>query len=77
MTTKQYTPWLFPKDDDSNGDGDDYADSLPPCLYGTPVVEYLNRDDVRTALHIPDSLGEWEMCTSSDDFHYIDSRKGS
>jgi len=51
MTAQEYTPWLFPKVDSE--ENDDLSDSIPPCLYGTPVVEYMNRDDVRTALHIP------------------------
>lgn len=75
MTAKQYTPWLHPKADPE--ENDDVADSLPPCLYGVPVVNYMNRADVREALHIPDELGEWELCTTSADFHYIDSAKGS
>lgn len=73
MTAKDYTPWLFPVDDDTYND--DISDSLPPCLYGTPLVEYLRRDDVRAALHIPDFIGDWELCTSN--ITYIDSRRGS
>lgn len=75
FTAKDYTPWRFPKDNDESND--DPADSLPPCLYGVPVVDYMNRDDVRRALHIPDGVQDWEMCTSASNWHYIDEPRGS
>ena len=34
----------------------------PVCTYGRPLTEYLNRGDVRKALHIPDDIQAWENC---------------
>jgi cathepsin A (carboxypeptidase C) len=36
-----------------------------PCLNDTDVVSYMNNKDVRKALHIPDNLPKWDIC--SDD----------
>ncbi|XP_056134183.1 cathepsin A-like [Lampris incognitus] len=38
---------------------------VPPCINGTAQTNWLNRGDVRKALHIPDVLPPWDMC--SDD----------
>ena len=34
----------------------------------TGLTKYLNRDDVRAALHIEPSLGKWQICS---DFNYV------
>jgi len=36
-----------------------------PCLNDTDVVTYMNNKEVRAALHIPDNLTTWDIC--SDD----------
>uniref|UniRef100_A0A914CAT5 Carboxypeptidase n=1 Tax=Acrobeloides nanus TaxID=290746 RepID=A0A914CAT5_9BILA len=36
--------------------------SLPPCAQENNTANYLNRQDVRTALHIPSSVGIWSAC---------------
>ncbi|KAM9817170.1 lysosomal protective protein [Neosynchiropus ocellatus] len=36
---------------------------MPPCLNGTAQSNWLNRGDVRKALHIPDILPRWEECS--------------
>lgn len=55
VTPQQYTPWLYTEErlaaQDQNG--------LPPCTFGTPLMEYFDRADVRAALHISDLIGEW------------------
>lgn len=38
---------------------------LPPCIYGQPLIDYFGRKDVRTALHIPDSVPEWDFCSAT------------
>lgn len=38
---------------------------VPPCLNSTAQMNWLNRGDVRKALHIPDTLPPWDLC--SDD----------
>lgn len=39
------------------------------------MIEYLGRDDVRTALHIPDEVHPWTLCTS--EITYVIEPKGS
>ena len=34
----------------------------PPCIDATGATVYMNRKDVRKALHIPDDLPEWAIC---------------
>jgi cathepsin A (carboxypeptidase C) len=43
------------------------AASLPLCAQDTNTETYLNRPDVRTALHIPANVGHWYDCA---DIHY-------
>uniref|UniRef100_A0A8C3B2C0 Carboxypeptidase n=1 Tax=Cyclopterus lumpus TaxID=8103 RepID=A0A8C3B2C0_CYCLU len=38
---------------------------VPPCINSTAQINWLNRGDVRKALHIPDTLPAWDIC--SDD----------
>ncbi|XP_035483284.1 cathepsin A-like [Scophthalmus maximus] len=38
---------------------------VPPCINSTAQMNWLNRGDVRKALHIPDKLPAWDLC--SDD----------
>lgn len=59
MTAKQYTPWLGTSDP---------ADSLPPCTFGTPLMTYFDRPDIREALHIDSKVGAWTMCTDGIDY---------
>nr|XP_014349153.1 PREDICTED: lysosomal protective protein-like isoform X2 [Latimeria chalumnae] len=35
----------------------------PPCINGTAQHKWLNQADVRKALHIPDSVQTWELCS--------------
>lgn len=51
------------------------SNELPPCTFGNPIMDYLNRDDVRAALHIPADRKAWELCTS--DIHYKIGTQGS
>lgn len=54
VSSRDYTPWL-PHFDEEN--------ELPPCTWGTPLIEYLNSDEVKSALHIPDDIQAWDLCT--------------
>jgi pimeloyl-ACP methyl ester carboxylesterase len=70
MTARDYTPWAFPDDEFLSRHGLDGGD-LPPCTFGTPLMEYFDRVDVRAALHIPEqdpTIGPWVMCTSNIDY---------
>lgn len=51
FTAKDYTPWLK-----HLGYREEDLGETPPCVYGKPIIEYFNRKDVRTALHIPETV---------------------
>ncbi|KAI1889967.1 hypothetical protein AGOR_G00168360 [Albula goreensis] len=36
---------------------------VPPCINSTAQMNWLNRGDVRKALHIPDILPPWDICS--------------
>ncbi|XP_042263014.1 cathepsin A-like [Thunnus maccoyii] len=36
---------------------------VPPCINSTAQANWLNRGDVRKALHIPDFLPAWDICS--------------
>lgn len=36
---------------------------VPPCINSTAQKNWLNRGDVRKALHIPDTLPPWDICS--------------
>ncbi|KAM3877493.1 lysosomal protective protein [Diretmus argenteus] len=36
---------------------------VPPCINSTAQINWLNRGDVRKALHIPDTLPPWDICS--------------
>ena len=35
---------------------------LPPCTFGFPIIKYLNNATVRTNLHIPETVANWDLC---------------
>ncbi|XP_041638558.1 cathepsin A-like [Cheilinus undulatus] len=37
---------------------------VPPCINSTAQMTWLRRGDVRKALHIPDTLPPWDICSS-------------
>lgn len=39
-------------------------DEVPPCIDATGSTVYLNRQDVRKAIHIPDDLPGWAICSA-------------
>jgi len=51
---------------------------IPPCVDGAWLTEYLNRADVRNALHIPTQYPGWNMCVDEEQgFHYTSLPIGS
>uniref|UniRef100_A0A673ZH41 Lysosomal protective protein n=1 Tax=Salmo trutta TaxID=8032 RepID=A0A673ZH41_SALTR len=36
---------------------------VPPCINSTAQMNWLNQGDVRKALHIPDTLPPWDICS--------------
>ena len=47
FTHEEYTPWLKEKD-------------FKSILLGEFMADYVNRPDVREAMHIPDTVKSWE-----------------
>lgn len=68
-TSADYTPWAH------RFSSEHRLKSLPPCTFGTPIIDYLNRGDVRTNLHIPSDIQAWDLC--QDDIDYTVNEKGS
>ena len=61
-TSVDYTPFLY--------EGVEILGGLPPCTFGTPILAYYGRDDVRAALHIPDEANEWDLCSTKVTLEY-------
>lgn len=40
------------------------VDATPPCVGDEQVVKYLNREDVRSALHVSEEALAWTMCSN-------------
>jgi hypothetical protein len=69
VSLEQYTPWI--KENPvlhrlSQG-----------TFFGDAMADYLNRADVRAALHIPLAVQAWEGCTTNVNFTYPYSREAS
>lgn len=70
FTPEDYTPWAFTHKKKEN------LDEVPPCVMGKPLIEYMNKDTVRKALHIPTDVHAWDMC-NSETFRYQVLPRGS
>ncbi|XP_036399622.1 cathepsin A-like isoform X1 [Megalops cyprinoides] len=44
---------------------------VPPCINSTAQMTWLNRGDVRKALHIPDTLPPWDICSDDVGSQYV------
>ncbi|GCC35606.1 hypothetical protein chiPu_0014092 [Chiloscyllium punctatum] len=44
-------------------DSNDSSNLVPPCINGTAQNAWLNRADVRKALHIPQFVPTWDICS--------------
>jgi hypothetical protein len=63
-----YTPWAkIPRKEGQN--------ELPPCTWGSGLLDYMNADETKEALHIPDYVQAWDLCKSGID--YVIQPKGS
>lgn len=69
VTALDLTPWAFRNVKDLK--------EVPPCVYGQPIIDYLNEKDVRDALHIPSSYKQWDLCNSDQNWNYSPLRIGS
>lgn len=70
FTAAEYTPFL----NEINPLG---GSGLPPCTFGTPIIEYYGRSDVREALHIPSDVQDWTLCTTKITLEYHRGSRGS
>ena len=50
---------------------------IPPCVYGSYVVDYLNSYAVRDALFIPDTVQAWGYCTDNPLWNYASGKNAS
>jgi carboxypeptidase C (cathepsin A) len=64
FTQNDYTPWLKRPIPESDG----MLRELPPCTYGSGLLDYLNLDVVRQALHVPNNVQAWDLCTTEIDY---------
>ena len=71
FTQNDYTPWLKRP----VREGDKMLRELPPCTYGSGLLNYLNLDVVRQALHVPNDVQSWDLCTN--EINYVIQPKGS
>ena len=57
VTPADYTPWIKgPKRSPKA------LKELPPCTFGSELLNYMNSDEVRQAMHIPDYVQAWDLC---------------
>jgi len=73
-TNRDYTPWFYEK---QSAKIQKYLGDLPPCSYVLPIIDWINRKDVRDALHVPDLVQAWEMCAGNDTVPYYSQEKAS
>lgn len=50
---------------------------LPPCTWGSGLLDWMNLSDTRKALHIPNNVQAWDLCQSADWWHYVILVQGS
>lgn len=70
-TAADYTPWTqWGKKSNPHG-----LTELPPCTFGSALLDYMNSDAVRTAMHIPSYVQAWDLCT--EEITYISEPEAS
>jgi carboxypeptidase C (cathepsin A) len=63
VTPADYTPWVKgPKRDPKK------LGELPPCTFGSALLDYMNSDEVRKAMHIPDYVQAWDLCKTGIEY---------
>lgn len=72
FTAQDYTPFLYKGKSNS---GKKHLMDLPPCTFGNPIISYLNSAEVRTKMHIPANVQQWDLCQGN--INYTNSQKGS
>lgn len=82
----QYARWAFPKNMQTPNKKIDFTSALfgeektlrddPPCVDAVAPTKYLNREDVKAALHVKSSI-KWQMCSDSVYEQYERSKEAS
>ena len=59
-TMEEYTPWIknYP------GFRKGKVGEIPPCTFGEPIIDFLNKQYVKQALHVPVVAPAWDLCRS-------------
>ena len=70
VTAADYTPWIPQVRKKGT-----QLNELPPCTWGEGLLDYMNSDEVRKAMNIPDYVQAWDLCKSGID--YLSGQKGS
>lgn len=73
-TMADYTPWLYHED---HHEAKKMVEEIPPCVYGSYVVDYLNLNDTRSDLHIPLDVQPWTYCADNPNWFYTSGRNAS
>lgn len=76
VSQNDYTPWLQHPVGHTQ-DGQQLLKELPPCTWGSGLLDWMNLSETRQALHIPSNIQAWDLCQSADWWHYVILQKGS
>jgi carboxypeptidase C (cathepsin A) len=68
-----YTPWIH----GGKMRGGAQSNELPPCTFGSTLLDYMNSDAVREAMHIPDYVQAWDLCQSASTWTYVSQPEAS
>lgn len=71
---KDYTPWMDRVSHKLKSEHP-MLQELPPCTWGSGLLDYFNQIEVRQALHIPMHIQAWDLCTEEITYNIED--KGS
>mmetsp|Transcript_4889 Transcript_4889/g.5965 ORF Transcript_4889/g.5965 Transcript_4889/m.5965 type:complete len:471 (-) Transcript_4889:188-1600(-) len=69
VSQADYTPWI------RQGRKGTDLNELPPCTFGSALLDYMNSDAVREAMHIPEYVQAWDLCKTG--IEYVSQPKAS
>lgn len=53
------------------------TNELPPCTFGSALLDYMNSDEVRTAMNVPEYVQAWDLCQSASWWNYVSEPEAS
>ena len=71
VSAADYTPWLAMNRKKSGTQ----LNELPPCTFGSALLDFMNSDEVRKAMNIPDYVQAWDLCKTG--IEYASGQKAS